>query len=98
LRAIADFAMPYAKFERGAAKWVKLRLDPTNVPANLIVCVGFNPTASKGVYLHYDGKEGVSSLTGLPGSEPRAFARGNWMIRARVDQTKDAHALARPEE
>ncbi|HWB07773.1 MAG TPA: hypothetical protein VG826_00915 [Pirellulales bacterium] len=98
LRAIADFPMPYVKFERGNPKWVKLRLDPTNVPSKFIVCVGFNPAATKGVFVHYDGKDGVNSLTGLPGSEPRAFTRGNWMIRTSVDQTKDADALLGPQE
>lgn len=93
-RAIAEFKMPYAKFERGEPKWVKLRLDPTNVPSKFIVCVEFNPAATKGVYVHYDGKDGVNSLTGLPGSEPRAFTKGNWMIRASVDQTKETDALA----
>jgi RNA polymerase sigma-70 factor (ECF subfamily) len=93
MRAIADFEFPYAKFERGEPNWVKLAIDPTNVPADFIVCVGFNPAATKGVFVHYDAKGTGNSLTGLPGAKPRAFARGDWMIRAQVDQSKDADAL-----
>src|SRR5207302_47588 len=94
MRAVADFEFPYAKFDRGEPKWVKLPIDPTNVPAEFIVCVGFNPAATKGVYVHYDAKGAGNSLTGLPGAKPRAFARGDWMIRVHVDQPKDADALS----
>jgi hypothetical protein len=44
--------------------------------------------------VYYDDKDGANSLTGLPRTALRAFTRGNWMIRASVDQTKDADALA----
>jgi RNA polymerase sigma-70 factor (ECF subfamily) len=73
---------------------VKLAIDPTNVPANFIVCVGFNPAATKGVFVHYDAKGAANSLTGLPGAKSRAFPRGDWMIRIEVDQPKDADALS----
>ncbi len=94
MRAVADFEFPYAKFDRGEPAWVKLPVDPTNVPAEFIVCVGFNPAATKGVYVHYDAKGSGNSLTGLPGAKPRVFARGDWMIRVEVDQSKDADALS----
>jgi RNA polymerase sigma-70 factor (ECF subfamily) len=94
MRAVADFEFPYAKFERGEPKWVKLAIDPTNVPTNFIVCVGFNPAATKGVFVHYDGKSTGNSITGLPGAKPREFPRGDWMIRVHVDQSKDADALS----
>jgi RNA polymerase sigma-70 factor (ECF subfamily) len=94
MRAIADFEFPYAKFERGEPNWVKLAIDPTNAPADFIVCVGFNPAATKGVFVHYDAKGAGNSLTGLPGAKPRAFPRGDWMIRVEVDQPKDADALS----
>ena len=50
------------------------------------MCVGFNPTANKGVYVGHDGGSAKSSFVGLPGSEPRRFEKGNWMIRATVAQ------------
>jgi RNA polymerase sigma-70 factor (ECF subfamily) len=92
--AIADFEIPYAKFERGEPKWVKLPLDPTNLPPRFILGVGFNPAATKGVFVHYSSGSSADSLTGLPGSEPRAYPRGDWMIRASVDQPREADALS----
>lgn len=92
--AIAEFEIPYSKFERGEPKWVKLPLEATNLPPKFVVCVGFNPAATKGVYVHYDTASGSNSLTGLPGAEPRGFSRGDWMIRVSVDQTKEADALS----
>jgi enamine deaminase RidA (YjgF/YER057c/UK114 family) len=92
-RAVADFLVPYEKFERGEPKWVRLPLDPTSLPTEFIICVGFNPAASKGVYVHYAAGNGTNSLTGLPGTEPRAYPRGSWMIRASVDQLKEADSL-----
>jgi hypothetical protein len=94
LSAIADFAFPYSKFKRGEPAWVKLEITPTQVPQEFIVCVGFNPAATKGVLVHYDAKSEGHSLTGLPGDASRPFARGDWLIRAHVDQPKEADALS----
>lgn len=92
-RVIADFRQPYSLFKRGRDRWVTLRVRPTNVPPQFIVCVGFNPTARKGVYVHYDGEGEGQSLVGLPGKRPRTFDSGDWMIRASVDQLNSADAL-----
>ncbi|MBE3069258.1 MAG: hypothetical protein IMZ66_03375 [Planctomycetes bacterium] len=94
-KTIADFTVPYTAVEGGAPKWVRLPVAPTLVPAKFIVCVGFNPTASKGVFVHYDGAGGGESLSGLPGEEGSPFAKGDWMIRAAVDQSKSARAPRR---
>jgi hypothetical protein len=94
LNAIADFEVPYGKFKRGEPAWVKLEITPTQVPQEFIVCVGFNPAATKGVFLHYDAKSEGDSSTGLPGASSRPFARGDWLIRAHVDQPKEADALS----
>jgi hypothetical protein len=69
-------------------------VTPTNVPKKFIVAVGFNPAASKGVYVSHDAAASDSSLTGLPGTPPSNFAQGDWLIRASIDQTKDTDALA----
>ena len=87
-RVIADFPFPYARFRRGGPGWVRLDVDPTNVPEKFTICVGFNPTATKGVFLHHDGQGSDHSSTGLPGRGTRRFQRGDWMIRAHVDQPK----------
>jgi hypothetical protein len=88
LNQIADFPIPYAKFARGPSKWVTLEVKPTLVPQEFIVCVGFNPTATKGVYVSHDlqANSDGTSLTGLPGDEPRPLAKGDWLIRVTVTQ------------
>ena len=85
-RSIAEFAFPYDRFKWGKAQWVDLAVKPTLVPREFFVCAGFNPTATKGVFVGYDGHGGKASYLGLPGKEPRAFDKGNWMIRAVVSQ------------
>lgn len=93
-KAIASFAFPYGLFPYGRrGRWVTLQVKPTQVPREFIVCVGFNPTATKGVFVYHDGESGGDSLTGLPGRQPRAFGGGDWLIRARIDQAKTADAL-----
>jgi len=93
LNVIADFPQPYGKFNKGDPAWVDLLTKPTEVPSEFVVCVGFNPTGTKGVYVGMDGKENMGSMTALPGSEGQAMEQGNWMIRARVDQLKSADSL-----
>lgn len=89
-KAIADFSLPYAAFQRGEPRWVPLAIPPTLVPPKFIVCVGFNPTATKGVFVHRDKESSGNSLTGLPGDKATPFTQGDWMIRVEVDQPKTA--------
>ncbi len=93
LNVIADFPQPYGKFKKGNPRWVNLATKPTNVPSEFIVCVGFNPTGTKGVFVGIDGKDADSSMTALPGKEGKALDKGNWMIRLRLDQLKSANSL-----
>ncbi len=85
-KVIADFPFPYARFARGPEQWVTFEVKPTQVPAQFNIVVGFNPTASKGVYVSYDRLPSDQSFTGLPGAKPRNFPSGDWLIRATVDQ------------
>jgi hypothetical protein len=85
-RPITEFKFPYSSFERGEAKWVSLRVKPTAVPQKFIICIGFNPSARKGVFVSHDAKGSGHSFSGLPGSPPRDFATGDWMIRIEVDR------------
>jgi hypothetical protein len=94
-RAIADFPFPYASFERGDPKWVALPVRPTLVPPKFIVCVGFDPSNTKGVFVHRDKEPSGNSLVGLPGDKPQPFAAGDWMIRVTVDQARGAAAVPR---
>ena len=88
-RAIADFPFPYKMFERGEATWVPLPIaKPTLVPGEFIVCVGFNPTGTKGVFVSQDKAGSGNTLSGLPGKSSSSFGAGDWMIRAVVDRPK----------
>ena len=84
---IKDFPFPYKTFLRGGERWVTLKLpEAIEVPKNFIVCVSFNPTATKGVYVHHDSKVDGDSRTGLPGELNDAFDKGDWMIRALIEE------------
>lgn len=83
---IAKFSYPYSKFQKGDSRWVVLKTKPTRVPKRFIVCVGFNPTATKGVFVSRDAQANGSSITGLPGQEAVSFDQGNWLIRVAVAQ------------
>jgi len=87
-KAIADFALPYSAFERGEPKWVALPVRPTLVPQRFFVCAGFDPSSTKGVFVHRDASAGGDSFCGLPGQPPQPFAAGDWMVRPTLDQAK----------
>jgi len=91
-KTIADFPFPYAKFERASPKWVTLKVKPTRLPAKFIACVGFNPTATKGVYVSYDAEGSGQSLVGLPGDGPSPFRKGDWLIRVKIDRPTEPPA------
>jgi RNA polymerase sigma-70 factor (ECF subfamily) len=67
---------------------VTLPVKPTSVPSEFILCVGFNPTATRGVFVHHDKEGSGNSLTGLPGEPGSDFTKGDWLIRASVDVLK----------
>jgi hypothetical protein len=73
---------------------VTLNVTPTRVPPEFILCVGFNPTAAKGVFVHHDKEASGNSLVGLPGEGGQPFPQGDWLIRARVDRLKGSNPLA----
>jgi RNA polymerase sigma-70 factor (ECF subfamily) len=91
---IADFPFPYKRFERGPQKWITLRTKPTQVPARFVICANFNAERTKGVYVSHDA-EGTA-LVGLPGRMAGHFNGGDWLIRAQIDQLKDAATKGSP--
>jgi hypothetical protein len=86
-KAIVSFAYPYSSFAYGKPGWVELKTKPTRVPNKFIICVGFNPTATKGIYAHYDKQGTGNSLVGLPGDESEPHDKGDWLIRCKVQKT-----------
>jgi hypothetical protein len=93
-KEIAGWEFPYDRFARGAADWVSLDVEPTRVPREFFVFVAFNPAATKGVFVSYDGESAGNSFTGLPGGEPAKFSKGDWLIRGHVDRPKGTDALS----
>jgi RNA polymerase sigma-70 factor (ECF subfamily) len=92
-KRISTFTFPYSAFKQGRPECVTLDVAPTNVPAKFVLCVEFNPTARKGVFVFHDKGRDGASFTGLPGEKGRPFVGGDWMIRAVVDQLGHADAL-----
>jgi hypothetical protein len=85
-----------AAFARGEMKWVKLEVKPTLVPRKFTVFVEFNPTQRKGVFVSHDAAAEHKSFSGLPGKTARPTTKGDWLIRAEVDQLKSTDALREP--
>jgi RNA polymerase sigma-70 factor (ECF subfamily) len=95
-KAIADFAFPYSRFQKGDRNgdpkgWVSLNIDraqtPAELPSKFFICADFKPERTKGVYVHHDAANSGNSYVALPGQELKPFDRGDWMIRAVVEQS-----------
>ena len=78
---LKEFKVPYARFERGAEKWVKIELPATDVPEFFYVCVSFNPTATKGVFVGFDKNAAGHSRMALPDSHVTDAEGFDWMLR-----------------
>lgn len=89
---------PYSKLEleqeNGQGdKWYRFDFDPVTVPEGFYVCIFFDPTATKGFYMHYDKDvKKVHSRAALPWSFVRDLPNGqsfDWMIRAHLRKMGD---------
>lgn len=83
---VGEVEKPYSTFERSDPKWYKISFDPIKTPQVFYVCVYFNPTATKGVYVHYDTDVAKShSKSALPWSHVSDVNEEfDWMIRAHL--------------
>jgi RNA polymerase sigma-70 factor (ECF subfamily) len=88
---IREFSRPYSLFARGEEEWVHIDLDPLSVPSRFYICLCFNPTATKGVYLAYDDSVRRShSRSALPYSHVAPVGEEvDWMIRAHLRRAGD---------
>ncbi|MGD0897692.1 MAG: hypothetical protein ABR915_07630 [Thermoguttaceae bacterium] len=78
---------PYSLFERGPEKWTTIALPPVRVPEGFYVCLVFNPTQTKGVYVGIDKSVKEShSRDAVPGSHLEVLKEGEWMVRAHLTQ------------
>jgi hypothetical protein len=84
---IATFEFPYSSYVRGKPGWKNFRVRPTRVPQEFIVCFGFDPHQTKGIFVSHDDKPSETSLIGVPGQgDPKPFTKGNWLIRCKVEK------------
>ena len=81
-----EFNRPYGLFQRGENQWFKIPIDPVSVPRRFYICLSFNPTGTKGVYVTYDQSVTRShSRTGLPYTHVNDVKKKyDWMIRAHL--------------
>jgi len=84
MNAIDVVEAPYSRFQRGNWGWVFVDIPRVEVPDEFYICVSFNPTQTKGVYVGFDENITEShSKRALPSSH-LADIKGkfDWMIRA----------------
>ncbi len=94
MAVIAVWGKPLGSFAYARPMWTRIQVPPTRVPAEFHICLDFKPTASKGVFMHYDSSTHGHSRTATPGKRGRAFDKGDWMIRVDLAEPKDADALS----
>jgi len=83
---VHEFSHPYGLFKRGENQWFQIQIDPVRVPHRFYVCLSFNPTSTKGVYVAYDQSVARShSRTGLPYTHVNDVKKKyDWMIRVHL--------------
>jgi hypothetical protein len=91
LKPIASWKKPFAAFDRSPNnKWVRLEVPATRLPPSgqFAICLNFRPTATSGVYVHFDSSRHGDSFNALPGQAGKITpeSQGEWMIRVEVDQ------------
>ncbi|UCC69546.1 MAG: PD40 domain-containing protein [Armatimonadota bacterium] len=82
---IKEIQQPYSKLTYGdEPQWDRFEFEPVQVPEGFYVCVFFEPTYTKGFYVHYDEGEGKThSRSALPWSFVRDVEY-DWMIRVHL--------------
>jgi hypothetical protein len=81
---LKEIQEPYAKLEQSDPKWYHFDFDPVTVPEGFYVCVFFDPTATKGFYMHYEkGHATKHSRAALPYTFV-ADVDYDWMIRVHL--------------
>jgi hypothetical protein len=77
---------PYSIFKRGKNQWFRIPVDPIKIPRRFYICLNFNPTSTKGVYVAYDQSVARShSRLALPYTHVKDVEKKyDWMIRAHL--------------
>jgi Tol biopolymer transport system component len=86
---VYEISKYYALFRRGEDKWNNLNIDPVKVPKRFYVCLSFEPTYNRGIYVAYDESVGRShSFSALPYTHVfDVDGKYDWMIRAHFRKT-----------
>ena len=92
LKKLSVKESPYAPFKPGRFEWVELPVTPVQVPKEFTVCVEFNPTRTKGVFVAWCKTKKSHSGWGVPGTKPIAYDN-EWMIRVRLTNKKPKGAM-----
>ena len=88
---VHEFTHPYGLFQRGKDKWVKIPIEPVGIPQRFYVCLSFNPTSTRGVYVNYDDSVDRShSRCALPYTHvDDVQGKYDWMIRVHLCKGTD---------
>lgn len=86
MESYCKIARPYGLFQKGDEKWTAIEIPSVEVPQTFYVCVVFNPTRTKGVYVGIDKNvEQTHSKNAVPGSHVEELAAtADWMIRVHL--------------
>jgi len=84
MNVIKEVEAPYSRFQRGVRRWVFVDIPRIKIPDEFYICVSFNPTQTKGVYVGVDENITEShSKNALPSSHLEDIrGKFDWMIRA----------------
>jgi len=84
---VKELQEPYRKLTYGdKPEWNRFEFEPVIVPEGFYVCVFFDPTYTKGFYMHFEkGHQKIHSRSALPWSFVQDVEY-DWMIRVHVKQ------------
>jgi hypothetical protein len=82
---IKEIKEPYGGLVYGdEPKWHHFGFSPVRVPEGFYICIFFNPTYTKGFYMHYEkGHVKSHSFSALPWSFVQGY-ENDWMIRVHL--------------
>jgi hypothetical protein len=88
---VSEFSRPYRLFQRGTNRWFKINIEPVRVPKRFYICLSFDPTNTRGVYVTYDESvEHSHSFSALPYTHVSDVeSKYDWMIRAHLCKTPE---------
>ena len=81
---IDEFTFPLKKFDRNMPRWVKLDIEPRELPSKFALCLDSNMALAVGA----DAENSGDSFFGLPGDDIYLCnSNGDWLIRAVVSDS-----------